>query len=201
MTLVSQIEAILFVVGEEGIGLEELAYLLEKSTAKTYEELTKLKEHYASDNKSALNILEVGNHFVLTTKKKYASLLKKYAQSPMSNALSQAALETLSIIAYKQPISRIEIDEIRGLQTSGSIQKLVARQLIEEKGRVDGPGRAILYGTTKYFMDYFGLKSLDELPDIQQMEDELEEELPMDLFFDRYQETNPMSETTEGEEA
>ena len=147
MTLVSQIEAILFVVGEEGIGLEELAYLLEKSTAKTYEELTKLKEHYASDNKSALNILEVGNHFVLTTKKKYASLLKKYAQSPMSNALSQAALETLS------------------------------------------------------FMDYFGLKSLDELPDIQQMEDELEEELPMDLFFDRYQETNPMSETTEGEEA
>lgn len=72
MTLVSQIEAILFVVGEEGIGLEELAYLLEKSTAKTYEELTKLKEHYASDNKSALNILEVGNHFVLTTKKKYA---------------------------------------------------------------------------------------------------------------------------------
>lgn len=69
VTLVSQIEAILFVVGEEGIGLEELAYLLEKSTAKTYEELTKLKEHYASDNKSALNILEVGNHFVLTTKK------------------------------------------------------------------------------------------------------------------------------------
>ena len=67
----------------------------------------------------------------------------------MSNALSQAALETLSIIAYKQPISRIEIDEIRGVQTSGSIQKL-ARQLIEEKGRVDGPGRAILYGTTKY---------------------------------------------------
>ena len=59
--------------------------------------------------------------------------------------------------------------------------------MIEEKGRVDGPGRAILYGTTKYFMDYFGLKSLDELPDIQQMEDELEEELPMDLFFDRYQ--------------
>ena len=101
----------------------------------------------------------------------------------MSNALSQAALETLSIIAYKQPISRIEIDEIRGVQTSGSIQKLVARQLIEEKYRVDGPGRAILYGTTKYFMDYFGLKSLDELPDIQQMEDELEEELPMDLFL------------------
>lgn len=96
--------------------------LIREVNSKTYEELTKLKEHYASDNKSALNILEVGNHFVLTTKKKYASLLKKYAQSPMSNALSQAALETLSIIAYKQPISRIEIDEIRGVQTSGSIK-------------------------------------------------------------------------------
>ena len=82
MTLVSQIEAILFVVGEEG-GLEELAYLLEVNS-KTYEELTKLKEHYASDNKSALNILEVGNHFVLTTKKKYASLLKN-----MRNRLCQ----------------------------------------------------------------------------------------------------------------
>ena len=93
-----------------------------------------MKEHYASDNKSALNILEVGNHFVLTTKKK-CLITKKYAQSPMSNALSQAALETLSIIAYKQPISRIEIDEIRGVQTSGSIQKLVARQLIEKRPR------------------------------------------------------------------
>ena len=91
-----------------------------------------MKEHYASDNKSALNILEVGNHFVLTTKKKYASLLKICAIAYVER-LSQAALETLSIIAYKQPISRIEIDEIRGVQTSGSIQKLVARQLIERK--------------------------------------------------------------------
>ncbi|MEI5992272.1 segregation and condensation protein B [Enterococcus termitis] len=201
MTTVSQIEAILFVVGEEGIGLEELSYLLELSTAKTYEALTALKERYASDKQAALNILEVGNHFVLSTKKVFAPLLKKYAQSPISNSLSQAALETLSIVAYKQPISRVEVDEIRGVQSAGSMQKLVARQLIEEKGRVDGPGRAILYGTTAYFMDYFGLKSLEELPDIHQMEEEIAEELPLDLFFDRYKELNEEEPTTDTDEA
>jgi segregation and condensation protein B len=88
----------------------------------------------------------------------------------------------------------MEVEEIRGVQSSGSVQKLVAKRLIEEKGRVDGPGRAILYGTTEYFMDYFGLKSLAELPDIQSMEDELEEDAPFDLFYDRYKQAE-----TEGE--
>ena len=184
----SEIEAILFVVGDEGIGLEELSYLLEETTASVYQSIQKLIQQYQLDETSALHILEVGNHFVLTTKKEFAPLLKKYAQSPMSNRLSQAALETLAIIAYKQPITRMEIEDIRGVKSAGSVQKLVARQLIEERGRVDGPGRAILYGTTDYFMDYFGLKTIDELPDIQTLEDDLAEELPTDLFFDRYQE-------------
>lgn len=196
MNKISQLEAVLFVVGDEGIGLEELSYLLEEPTASIYQFIQILNHNYHDNENSSLNILEVGNHFVLTTKKEFASLLKKYAQSPMSNRLSQAALETLAIVAYKQPITRSEVDEIRGVQSAGSVQKLAARQLIEEKGRVDGPGRAILYGTTEYFMDYFGLKDLEELPDIQSMEEELLEELPTDLFFDRYQET----EITEGEE-
>lgn len=196
MNKISQLEAVLFVVGDEGIGLEELSYLLEEPTASIYQLIQTLNQNYQDNENSSLNILEVGNHFVLTTKKEFASLLKKYAQSPMSNRLSQAALETLAIVAYKQPITRSEVDEIRGVQSAGSVQKLAARQLIEEKGRVDGPGRAILYGTTEYFMDYFGLKDLKELPDIQSMEEELLEESPTDLFFDRYQET----EITEGEE-
>jgi len=200
VTPINQIEAILFVVGEEGISLDELAYLLELSTAKTYEALEQLKERYQTNAASALHLLEVGNQFMLATKKEYAPLLKKYAQSPMSNALSQAALETLAIVAYKQPISRVEIDEIRGVQSAGSLQKLVAKQLIEEKGRVDGPGRAILYGTTTYFMDYFGLKTLEELPDIQQMEAEIAEELPLDLFFDRYKEAPDTLTAAQGEE-
>lgn len=196
MNKISQLEAVLFVVGDEGIGLEELSYLLEEPTASIYQFIQTLNQNYQDNENSSLNILEVGNHFFLTTKKEFASLLKKYAQSPMSNRLSQAALETLAIVAYKQPITRSEVDEIRGVQSAGSVQKLAARQLIEEKGRVEGPGRAILYGTTEYFMDYFGLKDLEELPDIQSMEEELLEELPTDLFFDRYQET----EITEGEE-
>lgn len=194
----SELEALLFVVGDEGIGLEELSYLLNIPTEAVYQLIQELQGRYQVSEQTALNILEVGNHFVLTTKREFAPLLKKYAQSPLANRLSQAALETLAIIAYKQPITRMEVDEIRGVQSSGSVQKLAARQLIEEKGRVEGPGRAILYGTTSYFMDYFGLKDLAELPDIQSMESELEEELPLDLFFDRYQEE--ISETVEATE-
>jgi segregation and condensation protein B len=98
-------------------------------------------------------------------------------------------LETLSIIAYRQPVTRAEIDELRGVQSSGAVQTLVARQLIEEKGRVEGPGRAILYGTSDYFMDYFGLKDMKELPDVQKMEDDLADEAePLDLFYDRFKE-------------
>lgn len=188
MHKLSELEAILFVVGDEGIGLDELSYLLESSTAHVYQWIQELNQKYQTNQESSLNILEVGNHFVLTTKKEFAPLLKKYAQSPISNRLSQAALETLAIVAYKQPITRVEIDEIRGVQSAGSVQKLTARQLIEEKGRVEGPGRAILYGTTNYFMDFFGLKTMEELPDIQTMEEDLAEELPTDLFFNRYHE-------------
>lgn len=186
MSKKNQIEALLFVVGDEGISLEALAELLEEPTHLVYDELQQLQKNYLEDNQRALHILEFGNHFVLTTKKEFAPLLKKYAQSPMSNRLSQAALETLAIIAYKQPITRIEIEEIRGVKTSGSIQTLQARQLICEKGRVEGPGRAILYGTTPFFMDYFGLKTLEELPDIESLEEDTKE--PLDLFFDNYQE-------------
>lgn len=186
MSKLRDLEALLFVVGEEGIGLEELSYLLEIDTADVYQSLDELKQLYYENKNSALNILETGNHFILTTKKEMSPLLKRYAQSPASNKLSQAALETLSIIAYKQPITRVQIDEIRGVQSSGAVQKLVANQLIAEKGRVEGPGRAILYGTTEFFMDYFALKSLEELPPIDGMEEQLEAEMPFDLFFERY---------------
>ncbi|MDH6364929.1 segregation and condensation protein B [Enterococcus sp. PF1-24] len=190
MSTQRNLEALLFVVGEEGISLEELSYLLDETTATTYEMLETLEAHYGEIEDCALHIMETGNHFVLTTKKACAPLLKKYAQSPISNNLSQAALETLSIIAYKQPITRMQIDEIRGVQSSGAVQKLVARQLIQEKGRVEGPGRAILYGTTPYFMDFFALKSLEELPAIDDMEMELEAEMPFDLFYNRYNKTD-----------
>lgn len=189
MNQMSQIEAMLFVVGDEGLSLEELSFTLDSATSELYDSIQNLKERYENDKASALTILEVGNHFVLSTKKRFAPLLKDFARSPMANRLSQAALETLSIIAYKQPITRSEVDELRGVQSSGAVQTLVARQLIEEQGRVEGPGRAILYGTSDYFMDYFGLKDIKELPDVQMMEEDLaDDEEPLDLFYDRFKE-------------
>lgn len=184
-----KIEALLFVSGEEGIGLNELSHLMNEPTATIYQALEELKQAYEDNPSSALTILEAGDRFMMTTKKEMAPLLKDYAQSSINQRLSKIALETLAIIAYKQPITRSEIEQIRGVQSSGSIQKLVHKQLIEEKGRVDGPGRAILYGTTAYFFDYFGLKSIEDLPDIHELDEELEDDLEStDLFFDRFKE-------------
>lgn len=184
-----KIEALLFVSGEEGISLNELSHLMNETTATIYQTIEELKQSYDSDDMRALTILEAGDRFMMTTKKELATLLKDYAQSSINQKLSKIALETLAIIAYKQPITRSEIEQIRGVQSSGSIQKLVHKQLIEEKGRVDGPGRAILYGTTQYFFDYFGLKSMEDLPDIHELDEELDEEKEStDLFFDRFKE-------------
>lgn len=184
-----QLEALLFVAGDEGVQLEELSFLMGQPEPEIYRLIQNLNEKYQEDLHSSLSVLELGNHFILATKKKYAAILKKYAKSPVANRLSQAALEALAIIAYKQPITRMEVDDIRGVQSSGSVQKLATHRLIEEKGRVEGPGRAILYGTTEYFMDYFGLNSMQELPDIQAMEEELSTDIPLDLYADRYEET------------
>lgn len=186
--LIQKIEALLFVSGEEGISLNELSHLLEETTSTIYQSIEELKATYDDKLSSALTILEIGERFVMTTKKEMAPLLKHYAQSSINQKLSQVALETLAIIAYKQPITRSEVEQIRGVQSSGSIQKLVHKQLIEEKGRVDGPGRAILYGTTPYFFDYFGLKSLEDLPDIHELDEELDMDESKDLFFDRFKE-------------
>lgn len=183
MTLQGKIESLLFVVGDEGLTLDELAYLCEDNTATIYRMIEQMNERYTSETHSSFYIMETGHRFTLVTKKQYAPLLQKYAQSPMSNKLSQASLETLAIIAYKQPVTRAEIDEIRGVQSSGALQNLVTRHLIKEVGRVEGPGRPILYGVTDYFMNYFGLEQLSELPSISEMEAELSEMTTEDLFF------------------
>ncbi|MCC4312023.1 SMC-Scp complex subunit ScpB [Carnobacterium maltaromaticum] len=185
MNEIGAIETLLFVAGDEGLSLEEIATVLECTTQFAFQLLTQLQKNYESSKASGLMLLEVGNHYQLATKKEYAGIIKKYAVSPLSTNLSQAALETLAIIAYKQPLTRMEIDEIRGVQTSGALQKLLLRGLIEDKGRVNGPGRAILYGTTNYFMDYFGLKNIKELPAIDELEQD-QEEVESDLFFEKF---------------
>lgn len=185
MNEIGAVETLLFVAGDEGLSLEEIATVLECTMQFAFQLLTQLQKNYESSKASGLMLLEVGNHYQLATKKEYAGIIKKYAVSPLSTNLSQAALETLAIIAYKQPLTRMEIDEIRGVQTSGALQKLLLRGLIEDKGRVNGPGRAILYGTTNYFMDYFGLKNIKELPAIDELEQD-QEEVESDLFFEKF---------------
>src|SRR5690606_36052476 len=131
-----------------------------------------LKKEYEENENRGLVLVQLAGTYQLATKKENAIYLKRLVETPNYSTLSQAALETLTIIAYKQPITRLEIEEIRGVKTDHVIQTLVAKGLVQEVGRADGPGRAILYGTTKEFLDYFGLKDLKELPPLPDEKDQ-----------------------------
>lgn len=179
---ISQLEALLFVAGDEGMSINELSYVLSLSTEQVFEGLVQLNQKYKEDETCAIELKEYANRYMMTTKGKYQNLLQKYSQSPMAARLSQPALETLAVIAYKQPLTRMEVDQIRGVNSSASIQKLLNFQLIEEKGRLEVPGRPRIYATTDYFMDYFGLKNIDELPDISEMEADLAQNQSQLLF-------------------
>ena len=179
---ISQLESLLFVAGDEGMSINELSYVLSLSTEQVFEGLVQLNQKYKEDETCAIELKEYANRYMMTTKGKYQNLLQKYSQSPMAARLSQAALETLAVIAYKQPLTRMEVDQIRGVNSSASIQKLLNFQLSEEKGRLEVPGRPRIYATTDYFMDYFGLKNIDELPDISEMEADLAQNQSQLLF-------------------
>ena len=134
-------------------------------------------------------IVQLAGTYQLATKKENAAYLKRLVDSPNTSTLSQAALETLAIIAYKQPITRAEIEEIRGVKTERPLHTLMSKALIKEVGRAEGTGRAYLYGTTKEFLDYFGLKNIEELPQLpEKVEEEFVQE-EADLFFEKFQET------------
>lgn len=181
---ISVLEGLLFVAGDDGISLEEASYILELERSAVRQLLDEFKKRLEDEN-SGLELLLTASHYKLVTKASLKSYIEKYAVSPYSSQLSQASLETLAIIAYKQPVTRVDIESIRGVQSSGSIQKLLLRDLIEEAGRLDSPGRPKLYKTTAYFMDYFGLESLDALPDASDLFD-LDSEEANQLFRDNH---------------
>ena len=181
---ISVLEGLLFVAGDDGITLEEASYILEFEKSAVRQLLDELKKRLEDEN-SGLELLLTASHYKLVTKASLKSYIEKYAVSPYSSQLSQASLETLAIIAYKQPVTRVDIESIRGVQSSGSIQKLLLRDLIEEAGRLETPGRPKLYKTTAYFMDYFGLESLDALPDASDLFD-LDSEEANQLFRDNH---------------
>lgn len=181
---ISVLEGLLFVAGDDGITLEEASYILELERSAVRQLLDELKKRLEDEN-SGLELLLTASHYKLVTKASLKSYIEKYAVSPYSSQLSQASLETLAIIAYKQPVTRVDIESIRGVQSSGSIQKLLLRDLIEEAGRLETPGHPKLYKTTAYFMDYFGLESLDALPDASDLFD-LDSEEANQLFRDNH---------------
>jgi len=182
------IEGLLFAAGDEGLTLKQMALVLEINESTALDIINELINDYQQAGRG-INLVEVAGTYQLTTKKEHAVYLKKLVESPSSSSLSQAALETLAIIAYRQPITRAEVEEIRGVKTERPIQTLMAKALIKEVGRAEGTGRAILYGTTKEFLEYFGLKTLKELPPLPEKVDEEYVQEEADLFFERFQET------------
>ena len=181
------LEGLLFVVGEDGLTLDQIVEVLDINEDEAKALVQDLKHSYEEEDRG-LRIDYLGNRLKLTTKYEHRGYYQKLLENPETNILSQAALETLAIIAYNEPITRVEVDKIRGVSSSQMIRKLVAKGLIKETGRSELPGRPILYETTNEFLDYFGLKSIDELPDMEKYIDEANEEIDeeQDLYTSKY---------------
>lgn len=180
----SIIEGLLFAAGDEGLDVKQIASVLEIDQKYAIALVSELRDELKK-NKRGIQIIEIAGAYQLTTLAEHAPYFQKLAQSPTRATLSQAALETLAIVAYKQPITRVEIEEIRGVKSERALQTLVGKQLIHETGRAEAVGRPILYGTTKEFLDYFGLSQIQDLPETSAFEDSelLEEETRM--LFER----------------
>ncbi len=177
------IEAMLFVSGEP-LSLRDIAVNLEITPKYTEEILGEMMLDYEVSNRG-IKLIQINGAYQLVTKSEYSDYIQKLLKKNRRQSLSQASLESLSIIAYKQPITRVDIDEIRGVKSDSAIQKLVERELVAEVGRLEVPGRPILYGTADEFLRQFGLAAIDELPSLDLFEevesdDELMEEIVLD---------------------
>jgi segregation and condensation protein B len=179
------LEGLLYVQGDEGLTLKQVMSILNITENDAKELIYKLKSEYENENRG-LRINYLGNTFKLTTKQEHKAYYEKLLDNPENGVLSQTALETLAIIAYNEPITRAQIDEMRGVDSAYIVRKLLAKGLIKESGRSEVVGRPILYKTTDDFLDYFGLSSKEELPDINQIE--IEEDEEKDLFKSNYKE-------------
>lgn len=182
------LEGLLFVVGEDGLTIDQIVDVLEIDEESAKALIMELKKDYEDDSRG-LRIDFLGNRFKITTKFEHKAYYQKLIENPETNFLSQAALETLAIIAYNEPITRVQIDTIRGVGSTSIIRKLVAKGFIKECGRSEIPGRPILYETTSEFLDYFGLSSIEDLPNIEDLIQTPEEnDENTDLYTSKYTE-------------
>ena len=158
------IEAILFTMGDS-VEIDKLATVIEENVKTTKKILSEMKEKYEQDNRG-ISLIELDGSVQLCTKNDLYEYLIKIAKVPRKFTLTDTLLETLSIVAYKQPVTRLEIERVRGVSCDHAVNRLVEYDLIKEVGRLDAPGRPLLFGTTEQFLRSFGLKSLEELPEL-----------------------------------
>lgn len=185
MNKLAVLEGLLFVVGDEGITLDNICEIMNINKKEAQELLKSLREEYNNDNRG-IRISFMGEAFKLTTKQEHKDYYQKLITSTGSNTLSQAALETLAIIAYNQPITRVEVDELRGIASINMIRKLMAKDLVKISGKSNLPGKPNLYRTTSEFLDYFGLATINDLPDLpSHTADDVEDQ---ELFTSIYKE-------------
>lgn len=171
-------EAVLFACGEP-LEIEKLAQVLEIDVENAESLVTTLADSYA-ERESGLHIVKMANRYQICTKKEYSEQIRNVLDLKRNAPLSSAAFEVLAVIAYNQPITKAYIEQVRGVDCSGVISTLCQKGLIEEVGRLELPGRPLIYGTTPEFLKCFCITSLDDLPDVPQLNDkenEKEEEL------------------------
>lgn len=179
------IESVLFAMGNS-VELKKLADVISMTVEETKEIILNMQEEYNSNPDRGITIVELEGAVQMCSKTEMYDYLLTIATVPKHYSLSDAVLETLSIVAYKQPVTRIEIEKIRGVNCDHAVNKLVEYGLITELGRLDAPGRPLLFGTTEEFLRCFGVKSLEELPMVtpdrlDQFKKEAAEEIQMSL--------------------
>ncbi len=180
----SIIEAILFTMGES-VEVGRIAKVIEHDTQTTRKIIRNMMLRYEEEDRG-IRIIELEDSYQMCTKKEMYEYLIQIAKQPKRYQLTDVVLETLSIIAYKQPVTRLEIERIRGVKSDHAVNRLIEYELVKEVGRMDAPGRPILFGTTEEFLRRFGVQSVDELPGIapEKMEDfraEVEDEMQLKL--------------------
>lgn len=178
------IEAVLFTMGES-VSVKQLAELIEETPGATKKIVYEMKEKMDAENRG-VSIVELEDSFQMCTKSDMYEYLIKIAKSPRKYTLSDTLLETLSIIAYKQPVTRLDVEKIRGVNCDHAVNRLLEFGLVKELGRLDAPGRPLLFGTTEQFLRSFGVKSLEELPEmnpvqLEEFKEQAEKEVQLSL--------------------
>lgn len=178
------IEAILFTMGES-VEIGKIALAIEHDEATTRKIIRRLQDKYEAEDRG-VRIIELENAFQMCTKTEMYEYLIRVARQPRKYVLTDVLLETLSIVAYKQPVTKLEVEKIRGVKSDHAVNKLVEYNLVCEVGRLDAPGKPILFGTTEEFLRRFSIHSVEELPrmnpeQVESFKEEAEEEIQLKL--------------------